>query len=203
MIKIETLGVYGMNHAFRALRNPYDSWAKSDSRFSQDDILIGEADAKLANSLIQAGSEHATFLRMIVCYANITAPRFWWIEADRYRIGKEQISCSTMHTIMRHSFSDADFGDAVIPGGVIADLNALRSSYLELTDPEAKKRIWRRLIETLPQSYMQKRTVMMSYQALRTMCHQRKGHKLSEWHDFIRWAGTLPESWMLLEEDGE
>jgi len=199
MIKIETFGVYGLNHAFRALRNPYDSWAKSDSSFSQDDILIGNADAKLANSLIQAGSEHATFLRMIVCYANITAPRYWWTEADRYRIGKEQISCSTMHTLMRRHLRPEDFSGEVFTE-TLDHLNNLMDGYKLETDPEVKQAIWKTIIENLPQGYNQTRTVMMSYQALRAMCHQRKGHKLSEWHDFISWAKTLPESWMLVND---
>ena len=213
MIKIETFGVYGLNHALRAMRNPYDSWARSDSqwRATPDKFLldiipidpyyvVGEADAKLANSLIQAGSEHATFLRMIVCYANITAPRYWWTEADRYRIGKEQISCSTMHTLMRHHLRPEDFSGEVFTE-TLDHLNNLMDAYKLETDPEVKQAIWKTIIENLPQGYNQTRTVMMSYQALRAMCHQRKGHKLSEWHDFIDWAKTLPESWMLVNDD--
>lgn len=200
MIQFEHTDVYGIHHALRGMRNPLDSWAKSDSGFSAHDILIGTNDKGLCKRLIKAGPEHAKFLRQIVCWADITAPRFWWIEFDTYRTGVEKNSCSTMHRIMAKPFTDEDFS-GVMPGGVIADLNLLRNAYLADTDEEEKRRIWRRVIERLPQSYNQKRTVMMSYQVIRQMCGQRKGHKLAEWHDFIAWAKTLPESWMLVEEE--
>ena len=200
MIQFEHTDVYGVHHALRGMRNPMDSWAKSDSDFSAHDNIIGPNDESLCKRLIKAGPEHAKFLRQIICWADITAPRFWWIEFDTYRAGVEKNSCCTMHRIMAKPFTDEDFS-GVMPGGVIADLNLLRDAYLADTDEEEKRKIWRRVIERLPQSYNQKRTVMMSYQAIRQMCGQRKGHKLSEWHDFIAWAKTLPESWMLVEEE--
>lgn len=202
MLRFEHTDVYGIQHALRGMRNPYDSWQKSDSGFSAHDILIGDEDKKLCRALIRAGTEHCKFLRQIICWVDITAPRFWWTEFDTYRAGVEKNSCSTMHTIMRRPFTDEDFA-GVLPGGIIADLNALRESYIASNETTEKQAIWRRLIERLPQSYMQKRTVSMSYQAIRAMCRQRKGHKLTEWHDFIAWAKDLPESWMLIDNNTE
>lgn len=202
MIAFEHTDVYGIQHALRGMRNPYDSWQRSDSSFSAHDVLIGEEDKKLCLALIRAGAEHCKFLRQIICWVDITAPRFWWTEFDTYRAGVEKNSCSTMHTIMRRPFTDEDFA-GVLPGGILADLNALRESYIASNETTEKQAIWRRLIERLPQSYMQKRTVSMSYQAIRAMCRQRKGHKLAEWHDFIAWAKGLPESWMLTDDNTE
>ena len=196
MITFEHTEVSGFSHALRGMRNPLDSWPKSDSSFSASGVFIGPRDHDLAERLIAAGPEHATFLREIVCWVDITAPRFWWQEMDRYRVGKEQLSCSTMHRIMAKPFTDRDFAADALPGGVIADLNELRAQYHAESDPEKKRHIWRRLIERLPQSYLQRRTLMMSYQAIRTMVHQRRNHKLEEWHDFVKWAEALPHSWM-------
>lgn len=203
MIKFEKTEVHGLEPALRGMRNPLDSWAKSDSFFSDvtdEDNCIGNADAELASRLIKSGTEHCKFLRQIVCWVDITAPRFWWMEFDTYRHGVEKNSCSTMHTIMKREFTPDDF-TPLTGKPVIDELNGLRQSYLDAKDDHQKKLFWRALIEKLPQGYMQKRTVMMSYQAIRAMCHQRKGHKLSEWHDFIDWAKTLPESWMLINDD--
>ena len=196
MIKFEHTEVRGFPHALRGMRNPMDSWSKSDSTFTEYGACIGLKDQDLCLRLIAAGPEHAKFLRQIICWVDITAPRFWWTEFDTYRVGVEKNSCSTMHRIMAKPFTDEDFAADALPGGVIADLNALRSAYHETEDPDEKKRVWRRLIERLPQSYLQKRTVMMSYAAIRTMCHQRAGHKLQEWHDFIKWAHALPRNWL-------
>ncbi len=203
MIRFEHTEVQGFEHALRGMRNPLNSWAKSDSRIGNIPgcayayrVNIGDADRQLCERLIRAGTEHCKFLRQIICWTDITAPRMWWIEFDTYRFGVEKNSCSTMHTIMQHPFSDDDFG-CVIPGGVIADLNRLRILYADSESEEERKHIWRQLIDRLPQSYHQKRTVMMSYQAIRSMYHQRAGHKLSEWAGFRDWAVELPESWMV------
>lgn len=207
MIKFENTEVRGFTHALRGMRNPLDSWAKSDTVILGDEgrggMWIGENDTDLAKRLISAGPEHAKFLRQIICWTDIVAPRFWWIEFDTYRLGVEKNSCSTMHTVMRKAITPEDFSfdhsSAVVVDGVVEGLNQLRELYLEVDDPEEKKRIWRTFIEHLPQSFNQRRTVMMSYQALRNMIRQRRGHKLTEWADFIAWAETLPNSWMLTE----
>lgn len=202
MIRFVKTEVHGLEPALRGMRNPLDSWAKSDSFFSNitdEDNVIGKADALLCGRLILSGPEHCKFLRQIVCWVDITAPRFWWIEFDTYRHGVEKNSCSTMHRIMAKEFTPEDF-TPLTGKPIIDELNGLRQSYLDAKDDHQKKLFWRALIEKLPQGYMQKRTVMMSYQAIRAMCHQRKGHKLTEWHDFIDWAKELPESWMIIND---
>ena len=195
-LTFEHTRVRGFETAFRAARNPYDSWNKSDSTFSDYGVCLGPNDMALAKKLILAGDEHATFLRMVQCWVDITGPRLWWTEMDRYRIGKEQISCSTMHRIMSKPFTASDFEDGLWVGAV-DQLNAARNLYLVEKDPDKKKQIWRAVIDNLPQSYRQKRTAMMSYQTIRKICRERKGHKLVEWQDFINWAEILPEHWMI------
>ena len=201
MIKFEKTEVQGFEAAIRGMRNPMNSWQKSDSEYkSLDQYQIGDVDRQLCRLLIRSGPEHCKFLRHIVCWTDITAPRFWWTEFDTYRFGVEKNSCSTMHTLTRREIRPEDFTDNVELTTVML-LNAMLEDWRREWDTDKKKVIWRRLIENLPQSYLQKRTVMMSYQALRTMCSQRKGHKLVEWHDFIDWTKTLPESWLILDED--
>lgn len=207
MIRFENTCVspMGLESALRGMRNPYDSWEKSDTRIGSVNgscvirVEIGPEDERLCRALIRAGVEHATFLRMIVCWTDITAPRLWWTEMDRYRIGKEQVSCSTMHTILKRPLMEEDFGLRV-PGDVIAALNRYRDAALAARSNAERELYWRYLIDNLPQSYHQKRTVMLSYQTIRKICRERKGHKLSEWADFIGWAKELPNSWMLFEE---
>lgn len=204
MIRFEYTRVSGFEAAIRGMRNPWDSWEKSDSTFTQYGCCIGPEDEMLCRMLIRSGPEHAKFMRQIICWTDIIAPRFWWTEFDTYRIGVEKDSCSTMHTVMKNPFTDDDFGGEALSGGIVADLNALRELYntaREKGDGVKAKDVWRRLVVSLPQGYMQKRTVMMSYQAIRQMCIQRRNHKLEEWHDFISWAKKLPESWMLMENE--
>lgn len=200
MIKIERTEVQGFEAAVRGMRNPLDSWDRSDSRYAAiDHYELGENDRKLAERLITSGPEHATFLRLIQVWCDITAPRFWWPEMDRYRVGKEQVSCSTMHTLTRRNLRPEDFSGDIFPE-TLDRLNSLMDGYRQETNERVKKALWRMIVENLPQGYNQKRTVMMSYQALRGIVHQRKGHKLTEWADFIDWAKSLPESWMLFIE---
>lgn len=196
--------VQGFEPALRGMRNPLDSWSRSDSRIGSAEgegtrFVLGDADRDLCRRLIEAGPEHAKFLRQIVCWTDIAAPRFWWIEFDTYRFGVEKNSCSTMHTIMKKPLSEEDFGPGV-PQDTVAMLNRYRDAYRLSKSETEKKCYWRMLIEQLPQSYWQKRTVMMSYQAIRNICRQRRGHKLYEWQEFIEWADGLPESWMLFDK---
>jgi len=200
-MKIETLEVAGLAPALKAMRNPLDSWAKSDSGYSEDtdEYEIGPLDMDLSERLQKAGPEHAKHLRMIQVWADISAPRYWWQEADTYRSGVEKLSCSTMHTITKKKFTPDDFEhDDNYMSTLSAGLNASemenwREMWLSLSDDlEKQKEVWRTLIQNLPQSYIQKRTVMMSYAALRNIVRQRKGHKLKEWKQFIDWAYTLP-----------
>lgn len=209
MIKFEHTDVYGFEHAIRGMRNPFDSWEKSDSGWHdvpsvgslpESVFTIGSNDKDLCERLNRGGSPHNKFLRQIICWVDITATRLWWHEMATYRFGVEVNSCSTMHRITAKPFTLADFTTGVWPK-TIDDLNDVRDRYLSVEDPRIKKEIWRELIDNLPQSYLQKRTVMLSYQAIRAICQQRKGHKLGEWHDFIDWAHRLPESWLLFDEE--
>ena len=198
-VKIETLEVSGVFSAFKAMRNPLDSWARSDS----GDGCLGEKDKELSRKLTTSGPEHAKHLRMIMVWADITMPRYWWTEFDTYRIGVEKISCSTMHTLTKHKLTAENFEhnciNPVEMSQIIDSLNEKIEYYEQhKTEPEAKD-IWRNIIQLLPQSFLQTRTVMLSYAALRNIVRQRQGHKLAEWAHFIEWAKTLPESWMIFE----
>lgn len=239
-MKIETLEIAGFRPALRAMRNPMDSWKKSDTAFTVSvfrtwdknmklnghsdlttDALIGPEDRELSEKLQKAGTEHCKHLRMIQVWADITAPRYWWTEFDTYRAGVEKVSCSTMHKIhakefvpgdfahehiISHSWSEADNFDGITPSDslqeVIAMLNSCREKFLkckEIGDDGRAKMFWWQMIQLLPQSYLQKRTVMMSYAALRNIYRQRAGHKLDEWNNFRMWVESLPESWMITE----
>lgn len=200
MIRFQHTGVEGFHHAIRGMRQPFKVTDKSDSCWVDAHFFIGPKDRNLCQRLNKAGSPHNKFLRQIVCWVDITAPRFWWQEMDTYRTGVEKNSESTMHSIMKKSFDQNDFRTTVWPH-TIEQLNNCRDRYLACEDESAKKDIWRELIDNLPQSYLQTRTVMMSYQAIRQICCQRKGHKLKEWADFIEWARSLPESWLLFDEE--
>ena len=199
-MKIETIDVAGFMPALRAMRNPMDSWEKSDTAWDK----VGEKDKGLSKKLQSAGSEHCKHLRMIIVWADITAPRYWWNEFDTYRIGVEKVSCSTMHTLMKRELVLDDFElygeewDSHIVD-IVGVINGMMTTWRETEDPEKKKQIWIEIIRILPQSFLQKRTVMMSYAALRNIYRQREGHKLNEWHIFRDWVESLPESWMITE----
>ena len=201
----------GFSAAINAMRNPMDSWGLSDSEWDYDNVYeyyvgdykIGEKDKALSLKLQAAGPEHCKHLRMIHVWVNITAPRYWWNEFDTYRLGVEKVSCSTMHKLMARPLTRDDFqhdsmNDKFLDT-VIESLNGSMMAYQLCNDPDHKKEIWRGIIQALPQSYLQKRTVCMSYAALRNIVKQRAGHKLVEWADFIDWCKTLKERWMIFE----
>ena len=203
-MKIETIEVAGIITAIIAQRNPMNSWNKSDSKFNEfNEFKIGAADKELSIRLQKAGPEHCKHLRMIQVWANITAPRYWWAECDTYRFGVEKVSCSTMHKLMSRKLATDDFevDDKDSPGFQIhvQYLDDLMDEYRDEENPDEKKAIWRHIIQNLPQSYLQKRTVSMSYAALRNIYRQREGHKLKEWQIFREWVESLPESWMITE----
>lgn len=194
MIKFENTEVCGIGHAIRGMRNPMNSWDKSDS---YEDIIyntfkLGENDKGLAMKLSKAGTDHRKFLRMITVYADITAPLYWWREYDTYKVGTVANSCSTMHTIHKRDLTLDDFSINNSQAGyyvdIIIDLNALRKKYCETKDIET----FRALIGLLPSSYNQKRTVMLNYEVLANIYKSRQGHKLKEWHEFIEWIEGLP-----------
>ena len=206
---INTLLVDGFEPSIRAMRNPYDSWDKSDSGWLEYEqgrrqFDIGQNDLELSMKLQNGGPEHAKHLRMIQVWADIKAPRYWWTEMDTYRAGVEKVSCSTMHTITKREFmmDDFEYDDDKFAGQMIAcaafSMNTLRNAYMDEEDPDKKKKIWRIMIQNLPQSYLQQRTIMFSYAALRNIVRQRKGHKLKEWKQFIDWLYTLPYAGQLI-----
>lgn len=205
MIKFEHTDVYGFEHAIRGMRQPFKVTDKSDSYWEDNSFLgvsefhIGGKDAELCHKLNKGGSPHNKFLRQIVCWVDITCSLTLWKQLDTYRFGVEKNACSTMHTITKKPFELTDFDGGVWPD-TVEKLNECRERYLNVTSERAKQEIWRELIDNLPASYLQKRTVMMSYQAIRSICEQRKGHKLTEWKDFIEWARMLPHSWLLFDD---
>lgn len=211
---IETIGEpSGFLAAIYAMRNPMNSWALSDSELivnhieNDDAVLetevIGEKDKALSIKLQNAGPEHCKHLRMIYVWVEITAPRYWWTEADTYRFGVDKVSCSTMHKLMARPLTEDDFEHDGINKEYLSfmldSINGSIEAYKLCKDEDHKKEIWRGIIQALPQSYLQKRTVCMSYAALRNIVRQRAGHKLIEWEYFINWAKSLPESWMIFE----
>lgn len=200
-MKIKTLQVDGIGPAIHAMRNPMDSWDRSDTKQGS----VGEKDRQLSEKLAKAGPEHAKHLRMIQVWAEIEAPRYWWTEFDTYRAGVEKLSCSTMHRLMARPLTIDDFEHDSLNEDyakiMLESINNSMEVYRFTNDPEKKKEVWRGIIQALPQSYIQRRTVMMSYAALRNIIKQRKGHKLKEWAQLTNWARTLPESWMLFEGD--
>lgn len=201
----------GFSQAINAMRNPMDSWRLSDSEWDYDNIQefyvgkynIGEKDKELSIKLQKAGPEHCKHLRMIYVWADISAPRYWWNEFDTYRAGVEKVSCSTMHKLMARSLTKDDFEHDCMNNTflekTIESLNGSILAYGLCKDPDHKMEIWRGIIQALPQSYIQKRTVCMSYAALRNIVRQREGHKLCEWEHFIQWCKSLRESWMIFE----
>lgn len=204
MIKIENVNAYGWEPAIRGMRNPMNSWEKSDTIFDGDKWCLGNNDLKLMQQLSAAGNDHAKFLRMLVVTMDITAPLYWWKEFDTYKVGTVANSCSTMHRIHAKEFTLDDFSsehliDTSLLESVINELNIYRSIYINYdkqTDKYMaefpKKDIWWQMIQLLPSSYNQKRTVQLNYQVLKNMYFARKNHKLDEWHTFCEEVKKLP-----------
>ena len=205
MLKVENTEVFGWEAAIRGMRNPMNSWDKSDSHGCYMacgtpceyplSYCVGQNDLKLMKSLSKAGSDHAKFLRMINVTVDITAPLYWWKEFDTYKVGTVANSCSTMHKIHAKEFTLDDFSHEHLIGeseealkAMIDQLNFARIAYLETKD----KRYWWELIQLLPSSYNQRRTVQLNYQVLKSMYFARKGHRLDEWETLRKWIETLP-----------
>ena len=197
MIKIENIDISGWKAAIRGMRNPMNSWDKSDSRFTDMGLVIdiGLEDARLMKQLVQAGTDHSKFMRMINVTVDVTAPLYWWKEADTYKVGTVRNSCSTMHKISSKEFELDDFShehllneNAIYFGKTLERLNNARKKYLETKD----KTYWWQMIQLLPSSYNQRATLQLNYAVLRNIYHSRKNHKLDEWHDFCDWIESLP-----------
>ena len=235
MLKIENTEVMGWEAAIRGMRNPMNSWDKSDSRFSLLDDCgdcihcnlrfdecneqqIGHNDLDLMTRLRNAGTDHRKFMRMITVYLDITAPLYWWKEFDTYKVGTVANSCSTMHKIHEKEFTLEDFScdhlyaEDEIDGMyysttaeeeftstdvlkvVIESLNNYRKMYLATKD----KKEWWQMIQLLPSSYNQRRTVMLNYEVLANIYKSRRNHKLDEWHTFCDWIESLPYSELII-----
>ena len=193
MIKLENIHVDNIVRSVYSARNAMNSWDKSDSNWETD--TLGENDLTLAKKLSKAGSDHRKFMRMINVTCDITAPLYWWKEFDTYKVGTVANSCSTMHKIHDKEFTLNDFsnehlaaGDCVVLEHTIDCLNKNRILFLR----EKDKSYWYSMIQLLPTSYNQKRTVQSNYEVLLNMYHARKNHKLDEWHTFCDWIETLP-----------
>lgn len=242
MLKIENVEVMGWEAAIRGMRNPKNSWEKSDSfipcylktkchvceanqkcayYFEDSDGLpykkdefIGSNDLDLMTRLRNAGTDHRKFMRMITVYLDITAPLYWWKEFDTYKVGTVANSCSTMHKIAAKEFTFNDFScehlerrASLTLKKVIDDLNYYREYYISLakqnvsgSDTKAKD-IWWQMIQLLPSSYNQRRTVMLNYEVLANIYKSRRNHKLDEWHTFCDWIESLPYSELITGEE--
>ena len=224
MIKFENTEVMGWEHAIRGMRNPMNSWEKSDTKFYdespeyryEDCPDIGPNDLDLMKRLRNAGTDHRKFMRMITVYVDITGPLYWWKEMDTYQVGVVKNSCSTMHKIAEKKFTLEDFSCEHLerlPGyigkydspynypsvmdHVITALNEARKMYLETKD----KNYWWQMIQLLPSSYNQRRTVMLNYEVLANIYKSRRGHKLDEWNQMCDWIEELPYSELITGND--
>ena len=225
MIKIDNVDVSGFSHAIRGMRNSWDSWSNSDSYWHEikeyndcdpgekfREYCVGPNDNALMMKLATAGPEHAKYRRMIVCWFDCTAPLYWWKEFDTFKVGTVSNSCSTMHKIHSKEFTMDDFScehltDYENDGELCRDfkdeldclvdeLNCARELFIKSGD----KKWWWQMIQLLPSSYNQRRTIMLNYEVLANIYRQRKNHKLDEWRDFCKWIKTLPYSEIILAE---
>lgn len=218
MLMVENMSTWGFEHAIRGMRNPMNSWDKSDSHFHYNDCLscvhtnencvkehkicgdivcfnIGENDLDLMQRLYKAGNEHRKFLRQIFVSMDITAPLYWWREFDTYKVGTVANSCSTMHKIHAKKFEMDDFSHDHLKEvscmqleEVIQTLNIMRNTYVKTNDKE----YWWQIIQLLPSSYNQKRTITMNYENVMNIINQRQYHKLDEWVNFVQYLKILP-----------
>ena len=201
MIKIENIDVYGWEAAIRGARNPKNSWHLMDSCYNNGEFEIGENDYDLLRRLTIAGPEHRKWNRMVTVTMDITAPLYFFKEYDTYKVGTVANSCSTMHRIHAKKFEMSDFSvehlrSLRIMHEVIDELNFYRDKF----NKDKKKEDWWEMIQLLPTSYNQKRTVHLNYEVLGTIYHQRRHHKLDEWHVFCDMIKTLPYSEFITRE---
>ena len=229
MIKIENTEVVGWEHAIRGMRNPKNSWDKSDSGYVVNDIekpysewegfSVGPNDKELMQKLCKAGTDHRKFMRMIVVYADITAPLYWWKEFDTYKVGTVANSCSTMHKIHEKEFTLDDFSTEHLENfswnrldDLITHLNIYREKFVNASQKfnesdeqfkVRKKSYWWQMIQLFPSSYNQKRTIMLNYEVLANIYKSRRNHKLDEWVEFCKIIETLPHSELITQKFSE
>lgn len=206
MIKVENIEVWGFEHALRGMRNPMNSWSKSDSYFDSTHSDIGDNDLRLMRTLYKSGTEHRKYLRQIFVSMDITAPLYWWKEFDTYKIGTVANSCSTMHKIHAKEFVPEDFsiehisnkgGSKVEFNKIIFWLNKFRDDFIKSKDKDS----WYTMIQLLPESYNQRRTVTMNYENVVNIVKQRTGHKLDEWNEFVRVLRGLDHVEEIIEKE--
>ena len=201
MLTCERTSVMNLENAIRGMRNPLNSWDRSDSCYTEEGYVLGESDLGLAVKLARAGSDHRKFLRQILVSVDITAPLYWWKEFDTYKVGTVANSCSTMHKIHADPFTRADFScdrmsapALTVLDGVIAFLEAERQAFCETKELGH----WHNMIQLLPTSYNQMRTVTLNYEVLVNIYYARRNHKLAEWHTLCAWIESLPYAKELL-----
>ena len=228
MIKLENTEIIGWEAAIRGMRNPMNSWEKSDSFLcrevedgtcpedcsfrgkcpvygTEDFFVLGDNDYTLMKNLRNSGTDHRKFMRMIIVYLDITGPLYWWKEFDTYKVGSVAKSCSTMHKIHAKEFTLEDFSCEKLydPLGdlrpIVDRLNVYRERYLKTKD----KNDWWQMIQLLPSSYNQKRTVMLNYEVLANIYKSRRNHKLDCWHTFCDWIEELPYSELITGKEYE
>lgn len=226
MLKIENVEIHGWEPAIRGMRNPKNIWAKSDSGLGchseqegtffchectsgcwNPSYVLGENDLHLAETLASAGTDHRKFMRMITVYLDVTAPLYWWKEYDTYKVGTVANSCSTMHKIAEKEFTLEDFShehlepDAIsVLEDVIHTMNVHRQWFNEGSFANSKNDWWQ-MIQLLPSSYNQRRTLMLNYEVLANIYPARRNHKLDEWHTFCDWIESLPYSELIIEKE--
>ena len=230
MIEFEHTEVVGWEAAIRGMRNPMNSWERSDSQlcksvdgfedcrvgvhgscprggegyFKEDIFCVGKNDFELMQRLARAGTDHRKFMRMIVVYVDVTAPRYWWAEADTYKVGTVANSCSTMHKIHAKELTQDDFShefffgeEELVLERILYQLNYCREKF----NATGNKNWWWKIIQLLPQSYNQRRTLMLNYEVLANIYRARRNHKLTEWREFCRWIESLPYSELITGEE--
>ena len=231
MLKIENTEIVGWNAAIRGMRNPMNSWNKSDSQTCtncngcllgqeceryKNGTFIGPNDLDLMTRLRNSGTDHRKFMRMITVYFDITAPLYWWKEFDTYRVGVEKNSCSTMHKIHDKEFTMEDFSCEKLINSMCMEIQEMEvrvspmqallttieclNSYRDLYNKTKDKKYWWQMIQLLPTSYNQRRTVMLNYEVLANIYKSRKNHKLDEWRTFCDWIEMLPYSELITGE---
>ena len=232
MLKVTETQIFGWDAAIRGMRNPMNSWDKSDTKYNgvffhrladgaeiMVDAFVGDNDLALMRKLVKAGSDHSKFMRMITVTCDVEAPFYWWKEYDTYKVGTVANSCSTMHKLHERDLTIDDFSHEHLFDGiiqvedpdnpmefyensttcleyVISVINYHRKKYIETKD----KRYWQQMIQLLPTSFNQKRTLHLNYAVLRNIYHARKNHKLTEWHTLCDWIYSLPYSELITDD---
>ncbi|MBQ3927328.1 MAG: hypothetical protein II710_01635 [Clostridia bacterium] len=210
MLKVERVSVMNLDNAIRGARNPLNSWAKSDSTYNEKgEFVLGPNDLSLAVRLAHAGSDHRKYLRQVMVCMDVTAPMYWWKEFDTYKVGTVANSTSTMHKIHAKPFERDDFSHDHMDEGALKCLDAviayLEGERLKFVEDKTNKQAWYNMIQVLPSSYNQMRTITLNYEVLIGIYYARKAHKLQEWHTFCDWIKTLPyaQDLILVKEESE